>query len=145
MTDPNDFNARVIDEFRANRGRLGGPFEGGTVLLLHTTGARSGQPRVNPVMYRQEGDRYFVFGSKGGSDDNPAWYHNLKAHPDTEIEVGDRTIPVHAEQLEGDERDGVYARHAQRYPMFADYERKTSRRIPVMALTPVAVADRAQT
>jgi deazaflavin-dependent oxidoreductase (nitroreductase family) len=136
MSDPNDFNTRIIDEFRANHGRVGGPFEGGALLLLHSIGARSGQRRVNPVMYRKEGERYYVFASKGGADDNPSWYHNLKANPDVEIEVGDRTISVRADEVEGEERDAIYGRHAAQYPAFAGYERGTSRRIPVVALVP---------
>jgi deazaflavin-dependent oxidoreductase (nitroreductase family) len=130
-----DFNARTIAEFRANHGRVGGYFEGAPVLLLHSVGARSGEPRVNPVMYLGDGDRYVVFATKGGSDTNPAWYHNLVANPDVQIEVGDDTLDVHAVQAQGAERDELYARHAARYPAFAEYERKTARRIPVMILS----------
>jgi deazaflavin-dependent oxidoreductase (nitroreductase family) len=130
-----DFNARTIAEFRANHGRVGGYFEGAPVLLLHSVGARSGEPRVNPVMYLGDGDRYVVFATKGGSDTNPAWYHNLVANPDVQIEVGDDRLDVHAAQAQGAERDELYARHAARYPAFAEYERKTTRRIPVMILT----------
>jgi deazaflavin-dependent oxidoreductase (nitroreductase family) len=131
-----DFNAAIIDEFRANDGRLGGQFEGAPMLLLHSVGAKSGEPRVHPVMYLLDGDRYLIFASKAGADTNPAWYHNLLAHPDTRIEVEDRTIDVHATELTGTERDTWYAEQARRYSGFADYERKTSRVIPVMALTP---------
>jgi len=130
-----DFNARTIAEFRANHGRVGGYFEGAPVLLLHSVGARSGEPRVNPMMYLRDGDRYVVFASKGGADTNPGWYHNLVANPDAQIEVGDDTLDVHAAQAQGAERDELYARHAARYPAFAEYERKTARRIPVMILT----------
>ncbi|CDO87677.1 cell entry protein [Mycobacterium triplex] len=135
MTD-DDFNRRNIEEFRANHGRLGGQFEGAPVLLLHSKGARSGQVRVNPMMYLADGQRYLVFASAAGSDRNPAWYHNLVAHPDAQIEVGDDLIDVHAVELRGAERDQTYAVQAARYPGFADYERKTTRTIPVLALVP---------
>ena len=136
MTDADDFNRRNIEEFRANHGRLGGPFEGAPVLLLHSTGARSGQPRINPMMYMADGDRYLIFASAAGADRNPAWYWNLTAHPDAGIEVGDDHIDVHAVELTGSERDAKYALQAERYPGFADYQRKTSRVIPVVALVP---------
>jgi deazaflavin-dependent oxidoreductase (nitroreductase family) len=131
-----DFNRRNIEEFRANHGRLGGQFEGAPVLLLHSTGARSGEERINPMMYMADGDRYLVFASAAGRDRNPAWYHNLIAQPDARIEVGDGSIDVHAVELEGAERDEKYAIQAERYPGFADYERKTTRKIPVLALLP---------
>ena len=136
MTDADDFNRRNIEEFRANHGRLGGQFEGAPVLLLHSTGARSGQPRINPMMYMADGDRYLVFASAAGADRNPAWYWNLVAHPDAGIDVGDGHIDVHAVELTGSERDAKYALQAERYPGFADYQRKTSRVIPVVALEP---------
>ena len=131
-----DFNAQVIDEFRANHGRVGGHFEGAPLLLLHSTGARSGQKRVNPMMFLRDGDRYLVFASKAGAPDNPDWYHNLKAHPEATIEVGDDVIEVRAEELPRAERDQKYAEQAALFPGFADYERKTDRVIPVVALTP---------
>ena len=131
-----DFNRRNIEEFRANHGRVGGQFEGAPVLLLHSKGARSGQERVNPMMYLADGDRYLVFASAAGAAHNPAWYHNLVAHPDARIEVGDDDIEVRAVELHGAERDVKYATQAQRYPGFAEYERKTTRRIPVLALIP---------
>jgi deazaflavin-dependent oxidoreductase (nitroreductase family) len=133
-----DFNAGIIEEFRANAGQVGGNFEGAPMLLLHTRGARSGEPRVHPMMYLLDGERYLVFASKAGADTNPAWYHNLLAHPDTTIEVGGDELAVHATELVGDERDRWYAEQARRYSGFADYERKTSRVIPVLALTPTA-------
>ncbi|MEE3067660.1 MAG: nitroreductase family deazaflavin-dependent oxidoreductase [Actinomycetota bacterium] len=135
MSD-DDFNRRNIEEFRANHGRLGGQFEGAPVLLLHSKGARSGEERVSPMMYLAEGQRYLVFASAAGADRNPAWYHNLVAHPDAQIEVGDDLIDVRAVELHGDERDQKYAIQASRYPGFADYERKTTRTIPVLALIP---------
>lgn len=129
------FNQRNIAEFRANHGQLGGNFTGAPVLLLHTVGARSGQPRVNPMMYLADGDRYLVFASKAGADSNPDWYWNLRANPDVTIEVGDETVAVHATELTGAERDQKYGVQSERYPGFAEYQQKTSRKIPVIALT----------
>ncbi|OBA70422.1 cell entry protein [Mycobacterium sp. 1554424.7] len=131
-----DFNRRNIEEFRANHGRIGGQFEGAPVLLLHSIGARSGEERVSPMMYLPDGERYLVFASAAGADRNPAWYWNLMAHPDASIEVGDEHLDVHAVELTGAERDEKYAEQARRYPGFAEYERKTSRTIPVLALSP---------
>jgi deazaflavin-dependent oxidoreductase (nitroreductase family) len=136
MSDGNDFNERNIAEFRANHGRVSGPFEGAPVLLLHAVGARSGTPRTNIMMYLADGDRYLVFPSNAGGDHNPAWYWNLKANPEVRIDVGDYIVDVHATGLEGFERDDKYALQAQRYPGFAEYQRMTSRTIPVIALTP---------
>jgi len=130
-----DFNSRTIAEFRKNRGRVGGNFEGAPLLLLHTTGRRTGRERVNPLMYLKDGERLLVFASKGGADTNPDWYYNLKAHPDIRAEVGDKTIDMRAQEVTGTERDGLYARQASRYPAFADYQRRTKRVIPVIALT----------
>jgi deazaflavin-dependent oxidoreductase (nitroreductase family) len=138
--DLKDFNARNIAEFRANHGRVSGQFEGAPLVILHTVGARSGKPRTNIMMYEADGDRYLVFASKAGADDNPAWYWNLKANPDVRIEVGDDIVDVHATELEGDERDQQYALQAERNPGFADYQRKTSRTIPVVALSPTGPA-----
>ncbi|WP_329171873.1 nitroreductase family deazaflavin-dependent oxidoreductase [Streptomyces sp. NBC_01477] len=140
MSEAEDFNARIVAEFRANHGKVGGNFEGAPLLLLHNTGARSGRKIVKPMMYLRDGDRYLVFASKGGAPENPAWYHNLVAHPDVEIEVGDETIPVRAEVLTGEERDRKYAEQAALYPGFADYQEKTDRIIPVVALVPSASA-----
>jgi deazaflavin-dependent oxidoreductase (nitroreductase family) len=133
---PADFNAQIIAEFRANRGRVGGRFEGATLLLLHTTGAKSGTPRTNPVAYLADGGRYVVFASKAGAPTDPGWYHNLRAHPDVSIEVEDRTIEVTASEVTGSERDRLYDRQTERSPQFADYQAKTERVIPVIALTP---------
>jgi deazaflavin-dependent oxidoreductase (nitroreductase family) len=136
LTSPADeFNQRTITEFRANRGRVGGNFAGAPLLLLHTVGARSGRPRINPVMYLADGDRYLVFASKAGSDRNPDWYWNLRASPDVTVEVGEETIAVHASELAGGERDEKYRTQSERYPGFAGYQQKTSRTIPVIALT----------
>jgi deazaflavin-dependent oxidoreductase (nitroreductase family) len=135
MADGNDFNERVIAEFRANHGKVGGNFEAAPLLLLHSVGARSGETRVNPMMYLPDGDRFLVFASKAGADTNPDWYHNLLAHPDARIEVGDDTFEVRAEELTGAERDEKYAEQAALYPGFADYQEQTSRVIPVFALS----------
>lgn len=136
MTRTDDFNSRNIAEFRANHGRVGGPFEGAPLLLLHTVGARTGTPRVNPMMYFDDHGRYLVFASKAGADTNPDWYHNLLAHPDTSIEVADRTLEVHAVELQGAERDRLFNQQASLYPGFEGYQRKTNRVIPVVALVP---------
>lgn len=130
-----DFNAQVIEEFRANHGKVGGSFEGAQLLLLHTVGAKSGEPRISPMMYLQDGERILVFASKAGAPTNPAWYHNLKANPDATIEIGDDTLEVRAEELPRAERDEKYAEQAALYPGFAAYEEKTDRVIPVLALT----------
>jgi deazaflavin-dependent oxidoreductase (nitroreductase family) len=130
----NDWNAQIIAEFRKNRGKVGGQFEGAPVLLIHHKGARTQKVRVNPVMYLKDGDRYLVFASKGGSPTNPDWYHNLRAHPgDVQIEVGDKTIDVRAEEIKGAERDILYAKQASLYPQFAEYQKNTKRVIPVVA------------
>lgn len=136
MSDANNFNERNIAEFRANHGRVSGQFEGAPLVILHSVGARSGEPRTNIMMYLADGERFLVFASKAGADDNPAWYWNLKANPDTRIEVGDDIVDVRATELQGAERDEKYALQAERYPGFAEYQRKTSRIIPVVALTP---------
>ena len=134
MTEASNWNQRIIDEFRANEGRVGGQFEGAPLLLLHHVGAKTGSSRVNPVMYQAVGDAWAVFASAAGADKNPDWYHNLLAHPDVEIEVGTETVPVRARDLDRDERDPVWERQKQRYPGFAEYEERTSRVIPVVML-----------
>jgi deazaflavin-dependent oxidoreductase (nitroreductase family) len=130
-----DYNAQTIAEFRKNHGKVGGYFEGAPLLLLHSIGKRSGKTRVNPMMFLKDGERYLVFASKGGADTHPDWFINLKAHPHVQIEVGDETIAVHAEEIKGPEHDVLYARQAKLYPAFAEYQRKTKRIIPVVALT----------
>ena len=137
-TSPQDFNARIIEEFRANQGVVGGPFEGATLLLLHHVGARSGTDRVNPLVYNRDGDRYVVFASKAGAPTNPDWYHNLKANPNVTIEVGTDTIEVAASEASGDERDRLFSAQVERSPQFGEYQRKTDRAIPVILLTPTA-------
>ncbi|MFJ1748071.1 nitroreductase family deazaflavin-dependent oxidoreductase [Streptomyces sp. NPDC088116] len=137
MTDTPDLNARIIDEFRANQGQVGGGFSGAPLLLLHTVGARSGRSRVNPMMYLADQGRFLVFASKAGSDRNPDWYHNLLAHPEVRIEVGEAILDVRAVELRGAERDAAFAEQARRYPGFADYQSRTERVIPVIALNPL--------
>lgn len=134
MADVNDWNARIIEEFRANGGRVGGQFEGAPILLLHTTGARSGLERVNPMMYLEDDGRMFVFASKAGADTHPDWYHNLLKTPDVTVEVGTETFAATATPLAEDERASVYAKQAALYPGFAEYQAKTSRVIPVVEL-----------
>jgi deazaflavin-dependent oxidoreductase (nitroreductase family) len=133
-----DWNARVVEEFRANAGRVGGPFEGRPLLLLHTTGARSGEARIAPLMYQQVGEAYAIFASKGGAKTNPDWYHNLLAHPAATIEVGSETIDVTARIVAGPERNPIWEKQKRDFPFFADYERKTRRTIPVILLEPRA-------
>ena len=137
MTEADDWNAKIIEEFRANEGRVGGQFEGAPLLLLHSVGARSGKERVNPMMYQAVGDAYAVFASKGGAPSHPGWYHNLVANPDATIEVGTRRVRVRARTAEGVERDTIWETQKQRYPGFADYEARTTRQIPVVILEPV--------
>ena len=132
-----DFNEQIIDEFRANAGRVGGAFEGAQLLLLHSTGAKSGKQRVNPVVYQQDGDRMAIFASKGGAPTHPDWYHNLMAHPRATVEVGADTFEVEARVAQGDERERLWEIQKQRYPTFGDYEEKTERVIPVVVLEPV--------
>jgi len=132
----NDWNVQIIAEFRKNHGKVGGQFQGASLLLIHSTGAKSGKVRVNPVMYLKDGDRYLVFASKGGAPTNPDWYYNLKAHPDAKIEVGDDTLDARAEEIKGPEHDRLYAKQASLYPNFGEYQRQTKRIIPVVAFTP---------
>jgi deazaflavin-dependent oxidoreductase (nitroreductase family) len=137
-TSPADFNAQIIEEFRANEGRVGGMFEGAPMLLLHHVGAKSGTPRVNPLMYQADDGRYVIFASKGGAPSNPDWFYNLKANPNTSIELGTEEIGVLAEEATGDERDRLFTRQKELAPQFAEYEQKTDRAIPVVILTPRA-------
>lgn len=134
MTSMNDFNQQIIQEFRANGGKVGGRFQGAPMVLLHTRGAKSGEEGVIPVVYLPDGDRMLVFASKAGAPTNPGWYHNLVAHPDITVEVGTETIPVRAVVLTGEERDRLYAEQSKRMPNFAEYQQKTTRKIPVVAL-----------
>jgi deazaflavin-dependent oxidoreductase (nitroreductase family) len=135
-TSHGDFNEQIIEEFRANEGRVGGRFEGNPLLLLHHTGAKSGKSRINPLAYLSDGGRYVVFASKGGAPTHPDWYHNLKAHPNTTIEVGTDTVDVVASKATGEERERIFRIQAERVPQFAEYQKQTKRLIPVMVLTP---------
>lgn len=130
----NDFNQQIIEEFRANDGKVGGDFEGADMVLVHHTGARSGTERVTPLVYRREGDGWIIFASKAGAPDNPDWYHNLKANPDTTIEVGSERIEVTATEVTGADRDRIFEAQKRDVPQFADYEASTDRVIPVILL-----------
>lgn len=134
---PNDFNEKVIAEFRANGGRVSGPLAEMDLLLLHHTGARTGTERVNPLAYRRDGDRYVVFASKAGAPTDPDWYRNLRANPRARIEVGEEELEVEASDAEGEERERLFEAQKRDSPQFADYEQKTGGRvIPVVVLTP---------
>ena len=130
----NDFNQQIIEEFRANHGKLGGGFAGAPMLLLHSTGAKSGKERVNPLAYQADGDHYVVFASKGGAPTNPDWFHNVRANPRVTVELGDETFPADARVAEGEEHDRLWSRQKAIMPGFADYETKTTRVIPVVVL-----------
>ena len=134
MSAMNDFNTRIIEEFRANNGTVGGPFEGATILLLHTRGAKSGLERVHPVVARIDGDDIYVFASKAGAPTHPDWFHNLVAHPSVTVELKDETFEATAEVLEGEERDRIFADQAADYPDFAGYQAGTDRVIPVVRI-----------
>ena len=133
-----DWNSGIIDEFRRNDGRVGGVFEGAPLLLLHHTGAKTGTERVSPLMYRAVNGSYAVFASKGGAHTNPDWFHNLVANPDTKVEVGEETIGVTARVATGEERDDIWSRQKREWPTFGQYERMTSREIPVVVLDPAS-------
>jgi deazaflavin-dependent oxidoreductase (nitroreductase family) len=137
MPDANDWNSKIIEEFRANDGQVGGNFEGAPVLLLHTAGAKTGQERVNPMMYQAVGDSYAVFASKGGAPTNPDWYHNLLAQPRVRAEIGTQTVELTARVAAGETRERIWSAQKSAYPGFADYEQKTTRQIPVVILDPV--------
>ena len=136
MSDTNDFNAQVIEEFRANGGSAGGMFEGMPLVLVHNVGAKSGKEYVTPLVYLGEDGRTFIFASKGGADNHPGWFHNLKANPDTSIEIGSDTVDVVAVEITGAERDRIYAIQKEQQPQFGEYEAKTDRTIPVIELAP---------
>jgi deazaflavin-dependent oxidoreductase (nitroreductase family) len=134
MAAVKSWNDRIIEEFRTNQGRVGGQFANVPILLLHHTGARTGKVRVNPLAYQTDGDRFVVFASKGGAPTNPDWFHNLKANPETTVEVGTETIPVKARVTEGEERERLWSRVKKVIPGFAAYENRTPRTIPVIVL-----------
>ena len=137
MTDVtlNEFNRNLIDEFRANDGKVGGPFAGAPLLLLTTTGAKTGAQRTTPLVYQNDGDRVVVFGSKGGAPTHPAWYLNLVANPSVTVELPGETFEAHAATAEGAERERIWSVQKELMPGFADYEAKTDRQIPVVVIT----------
>ena len=135
MSPIHDFNRRIIDEFRENRGVVGGPFEGAPVVLLTTTGRRTGKPRTNPLVcqFAEDGTVY-VFASKGGAPSDPDWYRNLLANPEVRVEIGTESFDATAEPVTGGLRDEIYARQGERFPAFVEYQQKAERVIPVVAL-----------
>jgi len=133
-----EFNSQIIDEFRGNGGKLGGGFAGAPMLLLTTTGAKSGKLRTNPLAYLALGDGVYVFGSKAGGPTNPDWYHNLTANPRVTVEIGTETYEADAVEVTGPERDRIFAAQTQAMPGFKDYESKTTRVIPVIQLKRVS-------
>ncbi|MEV0568337.1 nitroreductase family deazaflavin-dependent oxidoreductase [Dactylosporangium sp. NPDC050588] len=133
-----DWNDKIIEEFRANGGKVGGNFEGAPLLLLHTVGARSGQERVHPMMYQKVDGGYAVFASYAGAPTNPAWFHNLVAQPRVTAEIGTGTQELVARVADGEERERIWSAQKAAYPGFADYEQKTTRQIPVVVLEPAA-------
>ena len=134
MSEMDDFNQKIIDEFRANGGKVGGMFQGAHLLLLHTTGAKSGKERIAPLAYGRDGDHVVVFGSKAGGPTNPDWYHNLLANPRVTVEVGSEQFDADARVAEGEERERIWEKQKRDIPNFADYEQKTDRQIPVIVL-----------
>ena len=131
-----DWNSKIIEEFRANEGKVGGPFEGAPMILIHHRGARTGAERVNPLVYQPVGPNFAVFASKGGAPTHPQWYRNLLAHPRTTVEVGGDTYEVQVRELTGPEREKIWEKQKQLMPGFAEYEAKTrgQREIPVVLL-----------
>jgi deazaflavin-dependent oxidoreductase (nitroreductase family) len=129
-----DFTTRIIEEFRANEGRVGAPFQGATLLLLHTTGARSGEERVSPVAYLRVGEELAIFGSKAGAPTNPAWYHNLRTHPIVTVEVHGEKFKARAKVVDGEDYERLFQQHAKKMPGFNDYRQKTTRKLPVIVL-----------
>jgi deazaflavin-dependent oxidoreductase (nitroreductase family) len=139
VADPNDWNAKIIEEFRANSGRVGGNFEGAPMILIHHRGRTSGTERVNPVVYLPVDGGYAVFASKAGAPDDPDWYLNLKANPQTTVEVGADTIAVTARDTSGEERERIWEQQKSVMPGFADYEKSAAPRlIPVVVFEPTA-------
>lgn len=135
-----DYNSQLINDLRANGGTATlAPFTGAPLAILHTRGARSGEQRSHPLAFSREGDSYVVVASKAGADTHPAWYHNLVANPEVELEVGGRRFPARARVVtEGDDYERLYAQHAEGRPAFYEYRQKTSRKIPVVILDPAA-------
>lgn len=135
MSDVNDWNGQVIEEFRANSGTVGGQLAGMPLLLLHHVGAKTGQERVNPLAYQRVGDTYAIFASKAGAPTNPDWYHNLRANPSVTVEVGSESFPAVARVAGGEERDRIWGAQKAAFPNFAEYEQTAGgRTIPVVIL-----------
>ncbi len=133
-SDINEVNRSVIAEFRANNGKVGGMFAGAPLLLLTHNGAKSGQPRTSPLAYTRDGERIAIIASKGGAPTNPDWYHNLIANPKATVELPEETFTARARVADGEERDRLYDAMAARMPNFAEYQRNTTHRIPVVVL-----------
>ncbi|MFL5660826.1 MAG: nitroreductase family deazaflavin-dependent oxidoreductase [Ktedonobacteraceae bacterium] len=134
MSSPNDWNKQIIEEFHANGGKVGGQFAGANLLLLHTRGAKSNQPRINPLAYFKNGDNFVIIASKGGAPSNPDWYYNILAHPEVTLEMGTERFNAHATVPERQERDRIFANVAKQAPGFGEYQQKTPRIIPVVVL-----------
>jgi deazaflavin-dependent oxidoreductase (nitroreductase family) len=132
-----DFNAKVIEEFRSNHGQVGGNFEGAPMVVLTTTGAKTGSPRTHPLVYLRDGDRVVIFASKAGAPTHPDWYRNLRANPRVTVEVGDETYEAEASLAEGEERERLFSAQVAVMPGFADYQKMTTRVLPVVILTRV--------
>jgi deazaflavin-dependent oxidoreductase (nitroreductase family) len=137
VSEMNDWNKQMIAAYHANKGK-NVPNFGDNLLLLNTVGARSGQPRVNPLAYTRDGDKYVIIASKAGAPTNPDWYYNLIAKGTATVDAGGEQFPVRATEVKGDERDRLYAKHAERFPGFIEYQQKTTRKIPVLTLDRVA-------
>ncbi len=135
MAEPNEFNKKIIDEFHANAGVVGAPFAGMKMILITTKGAKTGQVTTTPLVYSKDGERLVIIASMGGAPKSPAWYHNLVANPEIEVEVGTEKFTVVASEAKGAERDSLFAKQAAVMPAFAEYEKKTTRKIPLMLLT----------
>jgi len=137
LSEFNELNKKIITEFRANGGKVGGMFEGKTLLLLHTKGAKSQQGRINPLAYVRDGESFVVIASKAGAPTNPDWYYNVVATPEVSVEIGTEAFRVHATVTEEPERTRLYNKMVGMMPGFEDYRRKTTRKIPVIVLTPI--------
>ena len=134
MSSPNDWNKQIIEEFHANGGKVGGQFAGANLLLLHTRGAKSNQPRINPLAYFKNGDNFVIIASKGGAPSNPDWYYNLLAHPDVTLEVGTEQFKAQATVPEREERDRIFANVVKQAPGYGEYQQNNPRIIPVVIL-----------
>jgi deazaflavin-dependent oxidoreductase (nitroreductase family) len=138
VADMNEFNRQIIDEFHANGGVVGGPFEGAPMILIHHRGAKSGTEYTSPLVYTRDGDNYVIIASKGGAPEDPQWFRNVVANPEITVEVGTETFPVQARVAEGDERTRLYDAQAEAMPNFAEYAKATTRQIPVVVLQPTS-------